>query len=1645
MFLFRRWTALIALPLLFLARDHRLSFPPGAASVAVTPDNKPRSATAHSTGWSEVFTVKNTGTVSGSWDLSCTSTGQVTCGTVIPDAVDLDPSQTTNVTVNYSTGNLDATAKVKLVATGPAVDTGSIALNVGTSVVRIVSPGVDTVTSRIVISNRQPVVRALFLRTAGAAADTTATVLKWRDVDITNLARHNRGLLEWEVDSTRWLGVGDSAKITIIYKAGGITTTENRWAVLLNDDKPVIGFQGMPLATLNGGFSSGFGPGFSVQGAEVETGIGAIPYVSMGVSRSAGLVYSTRTSYPRALVNVDLETPWPAGTPTQIKLYLWDAGVKVDSLVLASTSCVTGAVKRCRATLQGDFSGSTFSTPTRKRLAVEALVTSGGTTKSAMDTVEVMLVDRRATQYGSGWWPSGISKLVAAGQDRILVGPSGSATIFRGNGDSLYLAPPGSFTTLVKTGTGWEIRPRGSTARVYFDTNGRLVATADNNGNRDSVFYASTTDTVTSLKDPIGKTITFTYTSGRLSKITTLTGGAARDVFVNIDGTSNQLTYARLPYTVSSNTALRDTVRFTYQSYPGTKTQLITHRIGLIGDTTRLVYDSTFKRRPVQVFLPRVQDETGSNVTPDLEYFAYERQGWGTLRSLDSVYVEVKDPRDHWTRSLLNRWAQARTTWDALGTLGRTEYDADGFVLWSEGAVADSGRVYTRYDTLKRVVRTYTILTGGTIVNGDSLIYDSNHRVIKRINPWAERDTMGYTANGNLTYHMDADNKITTTLYNSTGTVDKIILSGDTSFIQHTYDNPFGNRSRVERISGDSTLLLSAFYYDQYGRDSVSESKIVSQVSSGTTNWQWRRSLVFLSPLNQVDSTILLRTDNCADPCLTPPSWPSLPDTTKAQHVRYRRDRGGRDSLRLNDRNQATRYVHDRLGRLLARYPDSTSVRDSMVYDVAGNLKKTITRRGHTIENTYDSRNRTTLTTLPGIGDRTRVYGGPAGQLTRIYDASPVDSIGGVNREMRWGYDNRGFLTADTSYTSTTARSTTYAYDRYGRDTSMTDPSGIWRTSYSQKFGGLPIMQVTPFGDSVIYLYDEQRRPQSVTVRSSGPAQVNRYAFNDRGRLDSVAHSVATSPNAFTPLTYFAGTAGDPSLPGVAPSYAEQHGAAASVETLTDSVGYDGWGRVLSWVGKRGGTVVGRDTFAFDRMGNIKTTAGAETYNALGRLTSRTAGGWTYTYYYDAAGNPDSVNQVSGGTTHRWRYGWDVLNRLESVRRNGTLIARYSYDVLGRRIAKRVYSSATGGAADYTRFVYHGSHVAFEADSGSGSGIKITRRYVWGMGTDDLVAVRDSTSGTAVHYYAVKDKLGSVRGLVKRDGTWQYSERFGPYGASVELSGTDPGHRYRWTGREYDAETGFYYFRARYYEPAARRFISEDPIGYAGGGNLYAYVRGAVLEARDPSGLMMQYDQAAWSQYYGWMMGLLGRDKGDGWWDQVQADISMMDKLAAGEVEWIATIQNADGSTSEVNCRSMQGACDDWLDNQTQPLSEEERKGMGNMCTSRPDSCDKIRVYRHTGNVSITLGHLIALRPDHHNDRFTLVHETYHVFQFEDWGGFKYYARGLWTQFKNLFADQYHWTPGKAFSRYGMEQQAEIVAFCVVRRDSEACAISPFF
>ncbi|MCW5723375.1 MAG: RHS repeat-associated core domain-containing protein [Maricaulaceae bacterium] len=74
-----------------------------------------------------------------------------------------------------------------------------------------------------------------------------------------------------------------------------------------------------------------------------------------------------------------------------------------------------------------------------------------------------------------------------------------------------------------------------------------------------------------------------------------------------------------------------------------------------------------------------------------------------------------------------------------------------------------------------------------------------------------------------------------------------------------------------------------------------------------------------------------------------------------------------------------------------------------------------------------------------------------------------------------------------------------------------------------------------------------------------------------------------------------------------------------------------------------------------------------------------------------------------------------------------------------------------------------------------------------------------------------------------------------PFGVEEPYSAS--GQPFRYTGQRRDGETGLYYYRARYYDPALGRFLQTDPVLYADQMNLYAYVGNNPLMFTDPSGM----------------------------------------------------------------------------------------------------------------------------------------------------------------------------------------------------------------
>ncbi|MCC6329085.1 MAG: hypothetical protein IT174_11250 [Acidobacteria bacterium] len=181
-----------------------------------------------------------------------------------------------------------------------------------------------------------------------------------------------------------------------------------------------------------------------------------------------------------------------------------------------------------------------------------------------------------------------------------------------------------------------------------------------------------------------------------------------------------------------------------------------------------------------------------------------------------------------------------------------------------------------------------------------------------------------------------------------------------------------------------------------------------------------------------------------------------------------------------------------------------------------------------------------------------------------------------------------------------------------------------------------------------------------------------------------------------------------------------------------------------------------------------------------------------------------------------WRYPRDGENRLTEAATRKQKV-RYKYDALGRRVRRY-----TPGVREDTKFTNDGLDVLVDDDAGT------LTKYINGPGIDNKLRVQ---TGGSVNYF-LTDHLGSTNGLADPSGAVGAQTSYDSFGNPS----TNPGTRYQYTGREYDAFSGFYYYRARFYDSRSGRFVSEDPIGIDGGVNLFSYVRNTPMKFNDPSG-----------------------------------------------------------------------------------------------------------------------------------------------------------------------------------------------------------------
>jgi RHS repeat-associated protein len=385
-----------------------------------------------------------------------------------------------------------------------------------------------------------------------------------------------------------------------------------------------------------------------------------------------------------------------------------------------------------------------------------------------------------------------------------------------------------------------------------------------------------------------------------------------------------------------------------------------------------------------------------------------------------------------------------------------------------------------------------------------------------------------------------------------------------------------------------------------------------------------------------------------------------------------------------------------------------------------------------------------------------------------------------------------------------------YTYDANSNRLTLTDPqSGVTNYAYDTLNRLSTLTPPTVFSSTGFgFTYDVLNRRTQMT-RPNGVA--TNYSYDNLSRLLSVLHQVGTSTIDGAAYTY--DSAGNPLT------------KTNELSAVTSNYTYDPLNE-LTLVTQATNTT---ESYSFDPVGNRLTSLGVSPYsnNTSNELTSTP----TASYSYDYNGNLTSKT-VSGSTT---QYTWDFENRLTSVVLPGAEgTVTFKYDGLGHKVQKAFAQNST---TTTTNYLYDGANAIEDVDQNG----NVLARYEQTGNIDEPLA--ELRSGTTSYYQA--DGLGSVTSLSSSTGALANTYTYDSFG-NVTASTGSLTNRFEYTGREFDSEIGIYYYRARYYDPNAGRFTSEDPTRFGiksrpairtVSPDFYSYVANNPLKGIDPTGL----------------------------------------------------------------------------------------------------------------------------------------------------------------------------------------------------------------
>jgi RHS repeat-associated protein len=548
----------------------------------------------------------------------------------------------------------------------------------------------------------------------------------------------------------------------------------------------------------------------------------------------------------------------------------------------------------------------------------------------------------------------------------------------------------------------------------------------------------------------------------------------------------------------------------------------------------------------------------------------------------------------------------------------------------------------------------------------------------------------------------------------------------------------------------------------------------------------------------------------------------------KSNFTRYVYDRvGNRTEVQMglnsltSEPKATTRYTYDSLDRITT-YTDPMGKKETYKYDANGNVLETTDRNGKKINFTYDGLDRLTQkqAVFNGKLEKVQYTYDKLGNRTKMQDSSGLT---------KYEYDNLGRL---SRVRQDSGISLTYSYNRLDQRVGMIlSRSNDKQLDIAYEYDRIGrLIRAKEQGRTVNYNYDDAGHLSSTLNKATG-VETN-YRYNPAGLLKNLVNQKGSD---------------------ILETFDYEYDRRGNETKKTDEDGttqyyYDALSRLKT-------ALMPNDTiqdYTYDNLGNltdlVESSKGsiketAYSYNRNSQLLLQTMQDSTetteYRFDYDANGNQTSKEEAifrNGATVAQknFNFRYDDFNQLREVIDPNNKISTYNYNGDGLRTGKEVDGETTD-------FTWDGDNVVLESNKD-----KVKAKNFFGF---DLVS-RQTDKDT---YYYLFNGHGDVTKLLNEQGRTVKDYNYDPFGNDLNNPKLTPGritidrlknevekldNPFQYAGEYKDEETGYYYLRARYYDPQIQRFISEDSLAKNSTWDeqIYAFANYNPINFVDPSG-----------------------------------------------------------------------------------------------------------------------------------------------------------------------------------------------------------------